>query len=196
MNNRDATFTEAAGLLGLDCIEDGRSFALSDIDGDGRLEIILKNRTAPQLRAFHNELSPIGGAIMFCSEGTRAIATQSGRSSRWSRRRGGNRRHCEPGPVSCPRTRSCCTLAWEKPRVRYERLSNGRTGRSRFSILFPQDIALRFRKDWRASTRHPSARSARSAGRSEAGSRRTSSDKCDVVAGADHASGLFASGPE
>jgi Flp pilus assembly protein TadD/peroxiredoxin len=72
LNNRDATFTEAAGLLGLDCVEDGRSFALSDIDGDGRLEIILKNRTAPQLRVFHNELSPIGGAIMFSLRGNKS----------------------------------------------------------------------------------------------------------------------------
>ena len=72
LNNRDATFTEAAGLLDLDCVEDGRSFALSDIDGDGRLEIILKNRTAPQLRAFHNELSPIGGAIMFSLRGNKS----------------------------------------------------------------------------------------------------------------------------
>ena len=45
---------------------------LSDIDGDGRLEIILKNRTAPQLRAFHNELSPIGGAITFSLRGTKS----------------------------------------------------------------------------------------------------------------------------
>jgi len=72
LNNRDATFTEAAGLLGLDCIEDGRSLVLSDIDGDGRLEIILKNRTAPQLRAFHNELSPIGGSITFSLRGTKS----------------------------------------------------------------------------------------------------------------------------
>ena len=72
LNNRNATFSEAAGLLGLDCIEDGRSFVLSDLDGDGRLEVILKNRTAPQLRAFHNGLSPIGEAIAFSLRGTKS----------------------------------------------------------------------------------------------------------------------------
>ncbi len=72
VNNRNATFSEAAGLLGLDCLEDGRSFALSDIDGDGRLEIILKNRTAPQLRAFHNELKLTGESITFSLRGTKS----------------------------------------------------------------------------------------------------------------------------
>ena len=72
LNNRNATFTEAAGVLGLDCMEDGRSFVLSDIDGDGRLEVVLKNRTAPQLRIFHNELNPIGEAITFSLRGTKS----------------------------------------------------------------------------------------------------------------------------
>jgi Flp pilus assembly protein TadD len=72
LNNRNTTFAEAAGALGVGCIEDSRSFALSDVDGDGRLEIILKNRTAPQLRVFHNELNPIGVAIAFSLEGTKS----------------------------------------------------------------------------------------------------------------------------
>ena len=72
VNNRNATFSEAAGLLGLDCLEDGRSFVLSDIDGDGRLEVILKNRTAPQLKAFHNDLNPIGESIAFSLRGTKS----------------------------------------------------------------------------------------------------------------------------
>jgi Flp pilus assembly protein TadD/peroxiredoxin len=72
INNRDSTFAEAAGVLGLDCLEDGRSFALSDLDGDGRLELILKNRTAPQIMLFHNQLSPIGAVIGFSLQGTKS----------------------------------------------------------------------------------------------------------------------------
>jgi Flp pilus assembly protein TadD/peroxiredoxin len=72
LNNGDATFTEAAGVLGLDCLEDGRAFALADIDGDGRLEVILKNRTAPQIRVFHNQLNPLGPAITFSLKGTKS----------------------------------------------------------------------------------------------------------------------------
>ena len=72
LNNRDATFTESAGLLGIDCIEDSRSFALSDLDGDGRLEIVLKNRTAPQVRIFHNQLQRLRPAIVFSLQGTKS----------------------------------------------------------------------------------------------------------------------------
>lgn len=72
LNNRNATFTEAGGLIGLDCLEDGRSFVLSDFDGDGRLEVVLKNRNAPQIRMFHNELEQLGPAIAFSLRGTRS----------------------------------------------------------------------------------------------------------------------------
>ncbi len=71
LNNRNGTFTEAAGVLGLDCIEDSRSFALSDFDGDGRLEIALKNRTGPQLKLFQNRLRGLGASIAFSLKGTR-----------------------------------------------------------------------------------------------------------------------------
>jgi Flp pilus assembly protein TadD/peroxiredoxin len=72
LNNRNATFCETAGLLGLDCVEDGRSFVLSDLDGDGRLEVILKNRTAPQIKVFRNDLNPIGESVAFSLRGTKS----------------------------------------------------------------------------------------------------------------------------
>lgn len=64
-NNRDGTFSEISGPSGLDFIEDSRSFALADLDHDGRLEVILKNRNAPQLRILHNEMKDIGSSIAF-----------------------------------------------------------------------------------------------------------------------------------
>ena len=64
-NNGDGTFAEVSGIVGLDCLEDSRSFALADIDHDGRQEIILKNRNAPQLRILRNNLSDIGHSILF-----------------------------------------------------------------------------------------------------------------------------------
>jgi Flp pilus assembly protein TadD/peroxiredoxin len=72
VNNRDGTFSEASGTLGLDFPEDGRSFALADLDHDGRLEIILKNRNAPQLRVLHNELQDLGHSIVFRLRGTQS----------------------------------------------------------------------------------------------------------------------------
>ena len=70
-NNRDGTFTEISGAVGLDFIEDSRSFALADIDHDGRLEIILKNRNAPQLRIVRNDLQQIGHSVSFRLRGTK-----------------------------------------------------------------------------------------------------------------------------
>jgi hypothetical protein len=53
-NNRDGTFSDVSAVLGLDFVEDGRAFALADFDHDGRLEMFLKNRNAPQLRILKN----------------------------------------------------------------------------------------------------------------------------------------------
>jgi tetratricopeptide (TPR) repeat protein len=71
-NNHDGTFTEISGAVGLDFIEDSRSFALADIDHDGRLEIILKNRNAPQLRIVRNALQDIGHSVSFRLHGTKS----------------------------------------------------------------------------------------------------------------------------
>ena len=64
-NNRDGTFSEVSGVVELDFLEDSRSFALADIDHDGRLEIILRNRNAPQLRILHNVMKDLGDSIVF-----------------------------------------------------------------------------------------------------------------------------------
>jgi tetratricopeptide (TPR) repeat protein len=62
-NNRDGSFSEVSGALGLDLIDDCRAYALSDFDHDGRLEFVLKNRTGPQLRILRNNLQGIGNSI-------------------------------------------------------------------------------------------------------------------------------------
>jgi tetratricopeptide (TPR) repeat protein len=71
-NNRDGTFSEVSGAVGLDFPEDSRSFALADIDHDGRLEIILKNRNAPQLRILRNAMKDIGHSIAFRLRGQKS----------------------------------------------------------------------------------------------------------------------------
>ena len=64
-NNGDGTFAEVSSVVGLDCHEDSRAFALADIDHDGRQELILKNRNAPQVRILHNNLAAIGNSVLF-----------------------------------------------------------------------------------------------------------------------------------
>jgi Flp pilus assembly protein TadD/peroxiredoxin len=71
-NNRDGTFSEVSGAVGMDFPEDGRSFVLADLDHDGRLEVVLKNRNAPQLRILHNAMKEIGHSISFRLRGTKS----------------------------------------------------------------------------------------------------------------------------
>jgi tetratricopeptide (TPR) repeat protein len=90
-NNRDGTFSDVSGVIGLDFIEDSRSFALADFDHDGRLEMFLKNRNAPQLRVLKNVTPKLGPAIAFRLTGTKSnrdaigaavtVETQSGRQT-------------------------------------------------------------------------------------------------------------------
>src|SRR6266702_6319009 len=86
-NNHDGSFSDVSGVSGLDFFDDSRSFALADLDQDGRLEVILKNRNAPQLRILHNVMKEIGDSIAFRLRGTKsnrdaigaAVTVQSGK---------------------------------------------------------------------------------------------------------------------
>jgi Flp pilus assembly protein TadD/peroxiredoxin len=69
-NNRDGTFSDVSGVVGLDFVDDSRAFALADLDHDGRLEVVLKNRTGPQLRVLRNSMTAIGNAIAFRLRGS------------------------------------------------------------------------------------------------------------------------------
>jgi tetratricopeptide (TPR) repeat protein len=71
-NNHDGTFSEISGAVGLDFPDDSRSFVLSDLDHDGHLELILKNRNAPQLRILHCTAKEIGRSIVFRLRGTKS----------------------------------------------------------------------------------------------------------------------------
>lgn len=72
VNNHDGTFSEVSGPAGLDLVEDCRTFVLADIDHDGRLEVVVKSRNAPQIRILHNSLQEIGHSISFRLQGTKS----------------------------------------------------------------------------------------------------------------------------
>jgi tetratricopeptide (TPR) repeat protein/peroxiredoxin len=72
LNNRDGTFSEVSGALGMDFPDDSRTFVLADLDHDGRLELILKNRNAPQLRVLRNGMREIGHSIIFRLRGQKS----------------------------------------------------------------------------------------------------------------------------
>jgi tetratricopeptide (TPR) repeat protein/peroxiredoxin len=71
-NNRDGTFSDVSAAVGMDFLEDGRAFALADFDRDGRLEVFLKNRNAPQLRLLKNIMENLPPSIAFRLQGTKS----------------------------------------------------------------------------------------------------------------------------
>jgi tetratricopeptide (TPR) repeat protein len=91
-NNRDGTFSDVSACVGLDFLEDGRSFALADLDHDGRLEVVLKNRNAPQLRLLKNIMPELAPSITFRLTGSKSnhdaigasvtVITDSGKQTR------------------------------------------------------------------------------------------------------------------
>ncbi|MBI3477511.1 MAG: VCBS repeat-containing protein [Acidobacteria bacterium] len=91
-NNRDGTFSDVSGAVGIDFLEDGRAFALADFDHDGRQEVFVKNRNAPQLRILQNVLDDMPPSIAFRLEGSKSnrdaigavvtLETASGRQMR------------------------------------------------------------------------------------------------------------------
>ena len=91
-NNRDGTFSDVSGAIGLDYIEDGRAFALADFDHDGRLEVFLKNRNGPQIRVLKNVIKQLPPSIAFRLRGVKSnrdaigaavtIETDAGRQTR------------------------------------------------------------------------------------------------------------------
>jgi hypothetical protein len=65
-------FSDVSAVVGLDFVEDGRAFALADFDHDGRLEVFLKNRNAPQLRILKNVVDDLPPSIAFRLQGTKS----------------------------------------------------------------------------------------------------------------------------
>ena len=58
LNRGDGTFGDISFTSGLDLDSDGRAFVPLDLDADGDLDLIVKNRNGRQLRAFRNDLQP------------------------------------------------------------------------------------------------------------------------------------------
>jgi thiol-disulfide isomerase/thioredoxin len=63
-------FADISGASGLDFPDDARAAALVDWDFDGKLDLWLANRTAPQLRFLHNEGTPDGSFLALRLRGT------------------------------------------------------------------------------------------------------------------------------
>jgi Flp pilus assembly protein TadD len=72
-NDGHGGYDEISGTVGLDLDQDGRSFGVLDLDGDGDPDLaVMADRQAPQLRIFRNEFAPAPAAIAVRLRGTKS----------------------------------------------------------------------------------------------------------------------------
>ncbi len=69
---KQGSYRDASGLSGLDFADDTRTFAVTDFDGDGIPDLVLKNRLGPQVRAMQNDCSEARPAIAISLRGTKS----------------------------------------------------------------------------------------------------------------------------
>jgi peroxiredoxin len=68
MNLGDGSFMDVSSTMGLDFVDDARNFVSVDWDGDGDLDLWVKNRSAPLVRFLRNDGAE-GGFVRFMLEG-------------------------------------------------------------------------------------------------------------------------------
>jgi len=69
---RAGRFYDFSWASGIDVAEDSRAFAFLDFDGDGNLDLVVKNRVGPQLRVFQNVRGAGRGSLVIRLRGTRS----------------------------------------------------------------------------------------------------------------------------
>lgn len=69
---QNGRYCDASGISGLDCALDSRAFAVTDLDGDGNLDLLLKSRLAPQVKAFRNQSTAARKSIAVRLTGTKS----------------------------------------------------------------------------------------------------------------------------
>ena len=67
-----ASIVDASGVSGFDFADDSRAFAVTDFDGDGNPDILLKSRLGPQIRALQNDCAAGRTAIALVLRGTKS----------------------------------------------------------------------------------------------------------------------------
>jgi Flp pilus assembly protein TadD len=65
-------FADVSAVSGIDFLDDGRSFAVFDFDGDGGADIVLHSRTGPQLRLLKNDAAARNRSLAVRLTGTKS----------------------------------------------------------------------------------------------------------------------------
>jgi tetratricopeptide (TPR) repeat protein len=71
-NDGAGHFDQVAGSVGLDFEQDGRAFAVADLDQDGDPDLVVKARTGPQVRVLRNDFREHHAAVAIRLVGTRS----------------------------------------------------------------------------------------------------------------------------
>ena len=69
---RGGRYYDFSGVSGLDFADDSRAFAVTDFDGDGAFDVVLKSRLGPQLRVLENRCAGARQSIVFRLRGVRS----------------------------------------------------------------------------------------------------------------------------
>jgi hypothetical protein len=69
---RGSRYYDFSGVSGLDFAADSRAFAATDFNGDGRLDLFLKSRLGPQIRALENTSGNANHVLVLALEGTKS----------------------------------------------------------------------------------------------------------------------------
>ena len=69
---RGGRYYDFSGVSGLDFADDSRAFAVTDLDGDGNLDLLLKSRRGPQLRVLRNDSAAARKSIAFRLRGVKS----------------------------------------------------------------------------------------------------------------------------
>ncbi len=69
---RGGRYYDFSGVSGLDFADDSRAFAVTDLDGDGNLDLLLKSRLGPQIRVFQNNCGATRRSIAFSLRGVKS----------------------------------------------------------------------------------------------------------------------------